>query len=438
MSRWTRYDSGMSSGSLAVTSMDMPADPDARSLGRLVAVVVVQDPHRRRLEVVELAFLHRTRKRPQGCTRDGERNGKRDVQDAHGCGEYTTPSLEAACIMARRMEGGVPVAAMHLVLQTASGLGLARAELLEEVGVTEAQLADRDGVVNVAQQLALGRLVAKRRPGVNIGLAALDFVNVSMLGVLRYVVGNCATLGDALDAFIRYQQLLSPAIRWSVEREPDPRITIVAVPPMQALGFPLETQVGLWIVVGRELTGVQWKPQSVRLRHQAAGPKAEFVERYGCPVEFGASANELRLAAADLALPVVGARPELQPSLMELARSVQMRTLPPQDSAGRVRALLLEQVPKGMTTKEGVARHLGYSVRTLTRRLQAEGVSFRELLEEARERLALAWMTDPSAEIHEVAYLLGYSDPSAFHRSFRRWTGVTPTAWRREHNPVAR
>jgi len=334
---------------------------------------------------------------------------------------------------------GVPVAAMHLVLQTAAGLGLARAELLEEIGITEAELADRDGAVSTMQQLALGRLIATKRPGVNIGLAALDYVNVSMLGVLRYVVGNCGTLGDALDAFIRYQHLLSPAIQWTVEPEPEPRITIVAVPPMQALGFPLETQVGLWLVIGRELTGVDWNPKGVRLRHNAAGPPEEFARRYGCPVEFGAPVNELRLSAEDFARPVVGARPELQPSLMELARSVQTRAQPPQDNASRVRALLLEQVPKGMTTKEKAARHLGFSVRTLTRRLQDEGVSFRELLEDAREQLALAWMTDPGAEIHEVAYLLGYSDPSTFHRSFRRWTGMTPTVWRREHGPrVAR
>ncbi len=68
---------------------------------------------------------------------------------------------------------GVPVAAMHLVLQTAAGLGLARAELLAEIGVTESQLADRDGTVSTAQQLQLGRLIATKCPGVNIGLAAL-------------------------------------------------------------------------------------------------------------------------------------------------------------------------------------------------------------------------------------------------------------------------
>ncbi|MBV1859864.1 MAG: AraC family transcriptional regulator [Nannocystaceae bacterium] len=327
----------------------------------------------------------------------------------------------------------VPVAAMHLVLQTAAGLGLSRADLLEEIGVAEDQLADRDGSVAIEQQIHLGRLVAAKCPGVNIGLAALKYTNASMLGVLRYVVGHSAVLGDALEAFIRYQHLLSRALHWAVEREPEPRITIVAAPPMQALGFPLETQVGLWIVIGRELTGVHWTPRLVRLRHHPAGPTSEFKERYGCPVEFGAAVNELSVSRDQLTLPIVGARPELQPSLIQLARTVQARTLPPEDHTSRVRALLLEQVPKGMTTKEKAARHLGFSGRTLTRRLQDEGASFRELLEDAREQLARAWMTDPATEIHEVAYLLGYSDPSTFHRSFRRWTGTTPTVWRRTH-----
>lgn len=342
-------------------------------------------------------------------------------------------------MMGWRMEApsrDVPMAAMHLVLQTAAGLGLSRADLLAEIGMSEAQLADRDGSVTVEQQIRLGRLVAARCPGVNLGLAALDYANASMLGVLRYVVGHCAVLGDALLAFIRYQHLLSRAVRWSVEGGEAPRIIIEAAPPMQALGFPLETQVGLWIVIGRQLTGVHWNPRGVSLRHRPAGPVAEFEERYGCPVEFGAAVNELRVSSEHLQLPIVGARPELQPSLMQLARTVQAQTHPPEDHASRVRALLLEHVPKGMTTKEKAARHLGFSVRTLTRRLRDEGVSFRGLLEDVREQLARAWMTDPTTQIHEVAYLLGYSDPSTFHRSFRRWTGTTPTVWRREHAPT--
>lgn len=329
-------------------------------------------------------------------------------------------------------EPQVLVTVMQMVLQMGSALGIDRAELLQEIGVTEAELVDRDGYMPLHKQVALGEALARRRPGVNIGLVGLDYFRVSTLGVLGYVVSHCATLGDALEAFARYQTLLSPAVRWQVDAGPPARIRIEAAPPMQRLAFPLETQVGSWVVMGRQLTQTQWSPVRVQLRHHPRGPAEEFTERLGCPVEFGAPVNELRLPADVLALPVVGARPELQPSLTQLVQTLLQAQPAPEDHTSRVRALLLEQLPRGMTSKDEAARYLGTSPRTLTRRLQEEGVSFRELLEQVRQQLARAWLADPAVAIHEVAYLLGYSEPSTFHRSFRRWTGQTPTVWRRQ------
>lgn len=325
---------------------------------------------------------------------------------------------------------------MHMVLQMASALELGRAELLAQIDLREADLANHDGYVPLSKQVRLGQLIGEARPGVNIGLVSLDYVRVSILGVLGYVVSHCATFGDALEAFARYQNVLSPAVRWDVRLEPPPRIRIDVAPPLQTLGFPLETQVGIWIVVGRQLTETQWAPLRVRLRHQPLGPKQEFEQRYGCPVEFGAPVNELELPDDVLALPVVGARPELQPSLARLVQTVHKNMAPPEDHGSRVRELLLEELSRGLTTKDETARRLGVSPRTLTRRLQREGVSFRELLEDVRQQLARAWLTDPTVAIHEVAYLLGYSEPSTFHRSFRRWTGQTPAVWRRESGAI--
>ena len=87
---------------------------------------------------------------------------------------------------------------------------------------------------------------------------------------------------------------------------------------------------------------------------------------------------------------------------------------------------------RALLEEAGIAEsELAVSTRTLTRRLQEEGVSFRQLLAEVREKLACAWLRESELSLHEVAYLLGYSEPSTFFRSFRKWTGHTPAAWRR-------
>ena len=96
-----------------------------------------------------------------------------------------------------------------------------------------------------------------------------------------------------------------------------------------------------------------------------------------------------------------------------------------------VRRVLMETLDLGQTAAATVARELGMSPRTLNRRLRAEGTWFRGILDAVRGERATALLRDPSVGIGEIAFVLGYSEPAAFHRSFKRWTGQTPLAFRR-------
>ena len=92
--------------------------------------------------------------------------------------------------------------------------------------------------------------------------------------------------------------------------------------------------------------------------------------------------------------------------------------------------VLKRKLASGRPDLPEVAQELGMSERTLQRRVTDEGKNFRELLIEARQELGRRLLADPSAEINEVAYLLGFQDTSSFHRAFRDWEGVTPNRWR--------
>jgi AraC-like DNA-binding protein len=98
--------------------------------------------------------------------------------------------------------------------------------------------------------------------------------------------------------------------------------------------------------------------------------------------------------------------------------------------------LLVEDLGQKTITADGVAHELAMSRRTLTRRLGREGTSFRAVLDDVRGELARALLQDDSLSIADVAFFLQYSEPAAFHRSFRRWTGLTPQAYRRS-NPAS-
>jgi AraC-like DNA-binding protein len=100
---------------------------------------------------------------------------------------------------------------------------------------------------------------------------------------------------------------------------------------------------------------------------------------------------------------------------------------------------LLRKPEIGLASIEQVARELGMSVRTLQRRLRLEGVSFEEIGDDIRTTLAKSYLRDSGMSISEVSYLLGFSEPSAFSRAFRNWTGTSPQDFRRaEHARISR
>ena len=100
--------------------------------------------------------------------------------------------------------------------------------------------------------------------------------------------------------------------------------------------------------------------------------------------------------------------------------------------AERVKAALLELLPTGEASREAVARRLAVSTRTLQRRLNEEGTSFQAVLNSTRESLARHYLTNAGLSAGEIAFLLGYEEPSSFYRAFHNWTGQTPERVRAE------
>jgi AraC-like DNA-binding protein len=128
--------------------------------------------------------------------------------------------------------------------------------------------------------------------------------------------------------------------------------------------------------------------------------------------------------------------------LGELAKAVEGRMAPPRNAfRGEVERLIEPMLPSGPVRIGEVARALGCSRQTLYRRLKAEGVTFVELLDGLRRRIALRLVRDEGLPVKETAWRLGFSDPAAFSRAFKRWTGMSPRAARqtssRRKQPMA-
>lgn len=125
--------------------------------------------------------------------------------------------------------------------------------------------------------------------------------------------------------------------------------------------------------------------------------------------------------------------------LGEMARAMESRSAPraPKRPASRFRAEVEHRLEAALESGdvgiERIARDLGYSRQTLYRRLKAEGTTYEQLLDRLRRRLALRLVREQGLSVKEAAYRLGFSDPAAFSRAFKRWTGSSPGEMRRPH-----
>ncbi len=99
--------------------------------------------------------------------------------------------------------------------------------------------------------------------------------------------------------------------------------------------------------------------------------------------------------------------------------------------SARIRERLIDLLPTGTTSQEKIANDLHMNIRTLQRRLRCEGTRYKYLLDEVRRELAIAYARENRFSINQIAYLVGFSEPTNFTRAFRRWTGLSPKDYRR-------
>lgn len=167
-------------------------------------------------------------------------------------------------------------------------------------------------------------------------------------------------------------------------------------------------------------------PLAVRVRHAAPSYRSEYERIFRAPVAFGAQMNALKIDKGFLSLRqppvsryvfgVLSARAE--GLLRELEETKTVR--------GQVESLLIPVLHTGVPPIEQIAAKVGLSRATLYRKLKAEGASFEKVLDELRHRMALHYLDGKKVSVNEAAYLVGFSEPSAFSRAFRRWTGTSP------------
>jgi AraC-like DNA-binding protein len=313
--------------------------------------------------------------------------------------------------------------ALKGALDAFTAIGLDRGRICAEAGIDPALIDDPDARVPISLSARIWPAAAKQWDAPGLGLWAGGALQFGKLEALDYAFATARTLAEGLQRLEKYWQLVTGG---ATGMRADAHGTV----ELLGYGQPDLRDYGLAAVVLR-LGIFSVTPLLVTVAGPARAAPREYVARLGCPVELDARKTTIALAPAALSQPLAQRFPGLRTSVDHALDLLLDRALASRDPLAEVRREVMTLLGPSEPTLEAVAARLHVSPRQLQRRLAEGGSSFSALVADARRALAELYLERGTMNVTEVAYLLGYSEPSAFSRAFKRWTGVAPENYRR-------
>ncbi|WP_288142177.1 AraC family transcriptional regulator [Mesorhizobium sp.] len=311
--------------------------------------------------------------------------------------------------------------------------GINPGPLLKQAGLSATALTDHNRISVMGQIDFLG-LVSRAVADDWIGLTLAADFDLREMGMLYYVAASSHRLGDALQRLERYARLGNEALVMRIKKGPVCRVELSYTGvPRHLDRHQMECLALTFLRLCRQLVGQKVMPVSASFIHHRSGDLRAMKRHFGEGVEFDASADEICLDTALLDVVLVDEDPFLSDLMLKsceeaiagrLSNASPFRTL--------VENTIAPLLPHGEVGGKTVARRLGLSDRTFSRRLKAEGLTFAEILNDLRRDLAVRHLEQRTLPVSQIAWLLGFHGPSAFSHACRRWTGKSPIKYRRD------
>jgi AraC-like DNA-binding protein len=264
------------------------------------------------------------------------------------------------------------------------------------------------------------------------GLRAARCWHPSMLGALGYAWLASSTLRAAFGRLERYGRLLADVSDIQLTETQAGMSIRLEAPRQQEREIPglADASLSTLLDMCRMNYGNVLDPVSVSLRREQPSCAGQYIAFFRCPIHFSAPVNELILPLAAMDEPLPTYNKQMASLHDQLVADVLAR-LEQDDIVTKAKSLVIDYLPSGGISEEAAAAAFNVSTRTFQRRLHQNGHSFGQLTELVRRELAMKYIQEPAISLGEISYLLGFSEPSAFSRAFRRWTGKTPRQMRR-------
>lgn len=296
-------------------------------------------------------------------------------------------------------------------------------------------LRDADARIPVEELARLMKEAAALTGDDHIGLHLESCREPADFGVLGYVMMHAGTIREALDAYIRYYAIVSDGFRLAWEAEGGELVIgFTFDAPALAVRRCAEDMAASVLAMIRRFGGRQPEVRAIRFMHEAPPDTAPYLETFGVTPLFGAGENAIRLDRNVLDWPILYADERLRTMFESVAddRQAAMAADAEGPFTGQVLEWLRASLPHGLPTLPQAADHFGVSERTLQLKLRAENTTYSELVTEVRRQTAIRLLRQDGISIGEIAFLLHYTEPSAFQNAFKKWTGKPPGQYRRQ------
>jgi AraC-like DNA-binding protein len=331
-------------------------------------------------------------------------------------------------------EAQFSVAIVRDIAQYVAAQGGDIEDLCQAARIDRTWLADPDRQVDGTVLQALWREAVAQTGDPDLGLHIGAAFDLAAIGIVGYVLLNCETYGQALEKLARYTHLFSQGVaisHRSTEGWVHCDCAIVGDVKNYLLDeprHPIESTFSALLTATQQLTGQSLKLYGVWFQHPQPENLAEHDRIFQTPVQFAQPVNRLVFEASCLDWPMKSANASLLAVFEQHATALLSSQT--QGYAQKVGQAISQNLQGDVPSLGAIAHTLALSPRQLQRELKAENTSYQTLLDDIRRELALRHMQNPDVSIHGMAFLLGFSEPSAFHRAFKRWTGQTPRSYR--------
>lgn len=303
--------------------------------------------------------------------------------------------------------------------------------ILKGLGLDPVKLAAGGGHVPFVRQAALFEAAASHLGDSSFGLHFGSGVAPLDPEVLGYAGTGARSLEEGLGALLAYLRTSRDGLLAKLALDGERAFLTVQIADPQTPSQRQIQEFGPVLLMSylRLLAGCCVTPAWVGFRSNRTEGLDGFERFFGCPVSFGRPKSLIVLQRKTLALPAKPPDARLLQILWAYCEGLLDRRDGGASLAAQVAYLAASRLHGGAPTSQLSARALGLSERTMARRLSGLGTSYGQVLEEVRLKLALRFLEDPKVRSSQIAFLLGYAEPSAFNHAFRRWTGRSPTGY---------